>query len=609
MTIIKKIKKYLSGKELLFLTILFVAALVIRSVNMEWGLPGQTYRYAAYVADEIGILYAAMLLGKGGYLIDILQNYPFFYYLSFLILSGYYFIGSWIGIFADLSDFQAQYIINPSQFILVGRYFVLISAALTVVVTYLLARRLFNKRVAIFASLFLLFSLGHVMYSQIFRLDSFLPLLFLLTFWAIIAAKDAPPDQLKPYIVCAILLACTIGTKVTAWAMLVPFVLLPFLGRTKLGLSWPRFDRRFPFAVYLIAALYLIQIAPVLPEIVEILSGISNRLDKSGVFGNPADLSPYRYSIVWYLIRILPQQLGLPVYLLALFGLGLMVTGRVRRPTIWLFYALLIAYLLPVGYATRTTWRDMLPVLPFLTMAAGYSLDWLLGQITSQYPAITRHLPEQRLVTAVLLVVLIWPVTSVVQNKYLLLQTDTRELATTWIETHIPGEAHIAVQAYGPAILDITQQEIIAEQVFELGYQPPLLERPTYHIFEMNWDIGEERSLLLPDRLIPYLLENQIEYVVVSSGYYARFFNEAVDLHFIEQGPRGREFHDLIASNLELVHIFMPDWRNRPGPIIQIFRVPADLDEDVTFIPGSFNPYHGLNPPAGSLGYFQTSPY
>ena len=609
MIIIKKTKKYLSGKEVLFLTILFVVALSIRAVNMDWGLPGQTYRYAAYVADEIGILYAAMLIGEGGYLIDILQNYPFFYYLSFLVLSGYYFIGSWIGIFADLRDFQAQYIINPSQFILVGRYFVLISASLTVVVNYLLARRLFNKRVAVFASLFLLFSLGHVMYSQIFRLDSFLPLLFLLTFWAIVAAKDAPPTQLRPYLVCAILLACTIGTKVTAWAMLAPFALLPFLSSTKFGLNWPRFDRRFSFAVYLIAAFYLIQIAPALPEMVEILSGISNRLDKSGVLGNPADLSPYRYSIVWYLIRILPQQLGLPVYLLALFGLGLMVTDRVRRPTIWLFYALLIAYLLPVGYATRTTWRDMLPILPFLTIAAGYSLDWLLRQIIIRYPSATRRLTEPGLVMALLLLVLVWPVTAVAQNKYLLSQTDTREMATTWIEAHIPGETHIAVQAYGPAILDTTQQELIAEQVLKLGYHPPVLARPTYHIFEMIWDIGEARSLLLPDELIPYLLENQIEYVIVSSGYYARFFNEAVDLHFIEQGPRGREFHDLIASNLDLVHIFMPDWRNRPGPIIQIFRVPADLDEDATFIPGSFNPYHGLNPPAGSLGYFQTSPY
>jgi hypothetical protein len=605
----QKLNKFVSTKEFLFLCTLFIAALLLRAVNMDWGLPGQVYRHSAYVADEIGILYASMLIGRGGYLMDILQNYPFFYYLSFLVLSGYYGLGLLTGSFADLSDFHAQYIIDPGHFILVGRYFILVAASLTVPVTYLVARRLFNQRTAFFASIFILFSLGHVMYSQIFRLDSFLPLLFLLTFWAIVAAWESPANRLQPFVVCAILLACTLGTKVTAWAMIVPFLLLPFLIQARLGLGWPRVDRRFIFAFYLVVALYIVQIAPALPELFDILSGISTRLDKSGSFGNPADSSPYRYSIIWYLFRILPQQIGVPVYMLAIGGLALMLRDEARRPIIWLFYALLFAYLLPVGYATRTSWRDMLPLLPFLAIAAGYGLDWLLQKMITWQPVIVQRLTRPGFMTAVLLLILIWPVTATIQNKYLLLQDDTREIATAWIEANIPAGSNIAVQSYGPAILDAGEQEEIRRQVLALNKQPPALEQPTYHIFGLNWELAEARSLLLPDELIPFLLENRIKYVVVSSGFYARFYNEAVDLHFEEQGSRGRKFHDLIATNLELVEVFIPNWHNRPGPVIQIYQVPDNLVENAGLIPDSFDPYLGLSPPASAVGYYQTSPH
>jgi hypothetical protein len=603
-----KLNGFISTRELFFLCALFVAALTIRAINMDWGLPGQLYRHSAYVADEIGILDATMLIGQGSYLTRILQNYPFFYYLSFFVMSGYYLVGRLTGTFGDLTDFHIYYIVDPGQFILVGRYFILISASLTVVVTYLVARRLFGQRVALFASLFMLFSLGHVMYSHIFRLDSFLPLLFLLTFWAIVAAKDAPAKKLRPYVVCAVLLAFTVGTKVTAWAMIIPFFLMPFLTETRLGIGWPKIDRRFVFAVYVMAALYLTQIAPALVDIPEIVAGVSTRLDKSGTFGNPADLTPYRYSIIWYLLRILPQQLGLPVYLLAVGGLGLMLGDRGKRPYIWLLFALLLAYLLPVGYATRTTWRDMLPMLPFLAIAAGYGLDWLLQRMMGWQPILVRRLTEPGLAAAVLLLVLIWPLTDTLQNKYLLSQADTREIATSWIEANIPAGTNIAVESYGPAILDARHEEAIRRRVAALNGQLSPSEQPVYHIFGLDWELAEGR-LLLPDELVPFLLENEIEYVVVSSGYYARFFNEAVDFHVPPLGQAGREFHDLIASNLEPVQTFVPNWRDRPGPVIQIFRVPDDLAEDPVLIPDSFDPYLSLDPPASAVGYYQTSPH
>jgi hypothetical protein len=63
----QSVKRYLSDKELLFLAALFVTALSIRAINMEWGLPGQANYYSAYVADEVDVLSASMLIGRGMY--------------------------------------------------------------------------------------------------------------------------------------------------------------------------------------------------------------------------------------------------------------------------------------------------------------------------------------------------------------------------------------------------------------------------------------------------------------------------------------------------------------------------------------------------------------
>jgi hypothetical protein len=116
-------------REILFLLSIFAIALIIRVIGIDWGLPNQDYPYALFEADEPNILYATLLLGKKIFQVTIIRSQPFFYYLSFPIFGLYYLAGLVSGNFESLADFQAQYLIDNGQFLLVGRTYIAIIAA------------------------------------------------------------------------------------------------------------------------------------------------------------------------------------------------------------------------------------------------------------------------------------------------------------------------------------------------------------------------------------------------------------------------------------------------------------------------------------------------
>jgi hypothetical protein len=591
-------------QELNYLVLLFLAAFLIRVVAIDWGLPSQNYPYAAFQADEPIILHSSLAIGRGEYNL-FLRNYPFFYYLSFLVFSFYYLIGLLTGAFTNLADFKAQYVQDISQFLLVGRYFIVVMASLIVVMTYFLGRRMFGRQVGVIASIFMLFSFGHVLYSQVFRLDSFLPFLFLLSLYWMMGLENNAESRLRPFVIGAILLACTVATKLTAWALIVPFFLIPFIVDGRFSWRIQRWPHQFVFSLVVLLGAYIAMIAPTLVEIQSVLAENSVTISQSD---STAHLAPYQHSLFWHALHILPRQLSLPVYFLALAGLLFMIFDRQNRLAVYFLLATLVAYLIPVGYSARTTWRDMLPMLPLLSISAAYALNLMIDAVLVK----RLNRPELKIwATAVAVtLLLIIPVANIVQYKYLMRQQDTRDIAREWIHDNIPPQSKIAVESYGPGIVDEGHRQRVSAHIAQLGQveQRDRLRAPTYRVYLLDWDLRVAQDELEPDKLVPYLLRHEIQYVVVSSGFYGRFYNEAVDLHYPDRGRKGREFHDVIASNLQLVQQIIPDPRYRPGPVIKIYKVPVGISEPVISRENSFDPFPEMLHAASVVGYYEFSP-
>lgn len=592
--------------------LLFLLAFSIRVIGIRWGVPSQNNPYSAFWADEPGILYATLLLGRGGYLNEILQNYPLFYYISFVVFGLYYVFGRLFDVFSSLGDFQAQYLLNMSQFLMIGRYFTLTVASLTVPATYLVGRRLFGKRIGLLAAVFLLFSFGHVVYAKVFRLDTVLPLIFLISFYLLVRLPDAPPDKLRPYVLAALGMTLVAGTKVTGWSFLAPLALIPFVTDPNVAqrpFRLPKLDRRYIFLLFVFFTTYIAVIAPFLPQLADSIQRTVTSQWVERSYQNAGAMSPYAHSFFWHVSYILPRQMGVTIYPLVWLGLLLLPFERKRRTNVLLLFALLIGYLLPIGYALRTNWRDVLPILPFLSIVAAYAFDWLLAAFFDWI-----NLRQKRLQviagTLILAGLLLIPIYNIYRQKYLILQTDTRQIAKAWIETNLPANSKLAIESYGPGVLDGRRETGTRAYIDAQGWpNQPLPDVPMYQVTWLDNALSDGKSNLQTDLLLSYLIENEFDYVVVSSGYYGRYYNGGFENHRPDLTERARTFHDLIESNLTLLQQFIPDPENRPGPIIKIYAVPADLSlSDEQLVAGSFIPFPHLVPPASAVGYYQFSP-
>ena len=602
----------INKQEWIGLSIIFVLAISIRVIGITWGLPSQHHLYSTFWSDELSVLFASLLLGKGGYYNQILQIYPLFYYISFFFFGLYFLWGQFTGLYPDLGAFQAQYMQDISPFLLAGRFFTLTLAALAVIATYFLGRKLFNRRVGWIASIFLLFSFGHVVYSKVFRLDTALPLVFIISLYLIINLLDAPAEKLRPFVLCALGMTLVTGFKVTGWAYLAPLFLIPFLTDPSFSLKrpfhLPKLDKRFVFLLFVFAATYFTLISPVVPQFISSFQRMAgNQL--GGGFSNANGLSPYDHSIVWHTIYVLPRQLGIIIYSLVWLGMILLPFYKNNRKQILLFIITLAAYLLPVGYAARTNWRDMMPILPFFVIIAAFALD----QILQSFFKWRKQQPKQQIwITAVILaVILIMPIYNIYQQKVFILKTDTRDLAKIWIEENIPAHSNLAIESYGPGVVDEVRTNSIRENIAQRGWPlNPLPEAPMYRMAWLDLELSLGKSNLDTERLLPFLMENEIEYVIVSSGYYGRYYQGAIDNHFPEFGENGRKFHDLIATNLTPVKQFLPLELDVPGPVIQIYSVPEQLSETIQVEPelGSFVPFPDKNQTVTVVGYYQFSP-
>jgi hypothetical protein len=129
--------------------------------------------------------------------------------------------------------------------------------------------------------------------------------------------------------------------------------------------------------------------------------------------------------------------------------------------------------------------------------------------------------------------------------------------------------------------------------------------RPTYSLTTLVPSVG---GVIPADEILSQIRDSEAAYVITSSAYYGRFYNNALDRHLPGLSEEGRQMHDMLATNLELVNEFIPNWSDRPGPVIKIFAVHDDFDIQKSLIPGIFDPYPGLTPPASAVGYYQFAP-
>jgi len=186
---------------------------VFRLVGIQYGLPQH------FVPDEQAQIGFALRIFGG----DLNPHEYYYPHLQFYLLAAVLKLTSWV---------------SHVDAVLVGRILALFMGLATILLTFLLARRVTGSWAAVIAGAFLAVSPLHVGYSHVALLDA--PMAFWSTA-SLLALLRLDPSRPTTYILAGFLIGCAIGTKYNAVPLLaVLFLAHMVLSRFSPNMATPR---------------------------------------------------------------------------------------------------------------------------------------------------------------------------------------------------------------------------------------------------------------------------------------------------------------------------------------------------------------------------------
>ncbi len=310
--------------------LLGVVALGLRVWGIGFDLPNLYHRdEAKYVSIPLRIL-------KTGDYNPHFFNYPtFFFYLLALVYIIYFLFMASRGRLGNLDGLTMPEVVMenvvgratmPSQF-LVGRGFVALTGALTVVLIYWLARKAFNRRTGWLAALLFCVSPTHIRNSHFIAPDVTMVFFLVASFACTYQVWRA--GRRRDYILAGLLAGLAISTKYNAYPILVPLILAHCWRRQ----GKPLFDEDILLALLASAAGFLIGAPYALLDLPAFLNDVAFEMRHYGTMGDPGTQG--QNAFLWY-ARYLIHNEG-PVLLLA--GWAGLSAVRARRTRTLLFLA------------------------------------------------------------------------------------------------------------------------------------------------------------------------------------------------------------------------------------------------------------------------------
>lgn len=367
----------------------------------------------------------------------------------------------------DLTGFAGY-----DRYYLLGRLFSTLFDLLTVIVLFLIARRLFDSRVALTSAFFLAIAVIHIQHAHFFVVDLFATFFIILSLYFLIGFAQQPGlrNAIGAGIAWGIALACKISALLFAPIIALAFILAAapaFLPVMKARLAFRRKQAIFAALLtcgkLLIAGLVLLALAFACFRVfqpyafagphawnVGISEGFAHSYRQQQDFNNPEARYPPVYqwqnrSPFVQLTNLGMWYVGIPLSILALFGVAVVVKRLVRERQMLLLLPLAWV-LLGVGFHAlqyiKFT-RYLLPITPVLMLFAGAGAVALFDA--------ARRMPKRRLQTKRALVVLLGVLlaASVIWTcafMHIYTERHSRIQASAWMYQNIPENASIAVE-------------------------------------------------------------------------------------------------------------------------------------------------------------------
>lgn len=412
------------------LAAILLAAAALRVTGLAYGLP------AVYNPDEVSILSRALAFAKG----DLNPHnflYPsFYFYLLFSWVGGYFVLARAAGAVASLQAFQAQFFTDPTSVYLAARMLGVVCGTATVACVYVLGRRLFGRAAGLCAALFLAFAPVHVIDSHYVKHDVAATLAIVLAQIAIVSVFPLRPRRAGSWPALVAGAACGVACSIHYYAVFLALPLALAVAARYRAQSWQVAAARLAAAAAAMAAVFLL-LSPFLPLNIgtawrDIVANREIVVDRARALEGGVIAGARRYlQLLWL------DAVGFPVAALAIVGAVVLARRAWRHAVILLAFP--VAFLLFISNTVPAS-RYLNPVIPSLALLGAYAVVRIATIAGDKVRLIT--------LLAVAAAAALPAFNKSVGADAFFRQTDTRTLARSFVEAHVPANAGVALQPY-----------------------------------------------------------------------------------------------------------------------------------------------------------------
>lgn len=372
---------------------------------------------------------------------------PFFAYVLFGLYGFAFIIGKAAGVFHSVVDYQRLYFTDPVFFYLVARYLVLILSGLSMAIFYFISKRIFDKKAALLAALFVACSPVYIKLAHYAAPD--MPMFFLAMASFYFAVGIFKEGRWKDYIFAGLLLGLALATKYGAAFMIVPIAAAHLLSPNSRGVKSRLLSKKLAaLFVFILIGLFL----------GNPFMFLDYQRFFASFFEQGRRMSAFNYNFAswktdkpgWLYILTDTMPFGLGGYIPAIFILAGIAYSvyRHKREDILLLSLILISYL-AIGRWSVIKPRYFIFVFPFAFLLASRFLTELV-----ENTALSKRVGTYFLCITTLFII-IQPLTAVMHFEKLITKKPVYVQAKDWIESNIPS---------GTSIVTFTRMPIVPNE-------------------------------------------------------------------------------------------------------------------------------------------------
>lgn len=497
----------------ILLCIICVPAFFIRFMGIRFGFPLLVH------PDEPQLILRGMEIIKTGDLNPHFFNYPSLYiYLQSIVYLIVQKLGVVFNVYSSIEE------IPLITMVFWGRFLTVILSATTILVTYLIALNIFNSTVGIFSTLFIACSYLHITNSYLITVDSPMALWVLLSFY--FSIRIYQNRSLKNYLLSGLFLGIAVGTKYNAFWGAVPIV-LAHLVSSKFSFK-NLLNKRLILAAVTALVAFLVSTPYALLDFQQFFSDLLYESSHYQIGHLGADEGS---SYLFYISSLLDHFGTMPIFL-AIVGIVLMI--KYSRGVLPLLISFPLLYFIFVGYYKVHFERNIVVLIPFLSIFSGYGLWKIVSMLRKSSENVLRWSSR----TFCLMLLLLAAVGLFVQARksYTHISTitlpDTRYVSSLWVKENLPEQSKIARDHF--------------------TYLPP-------DGYFKDFPLGVSGLLF-------YNL-SYFDYVITSSPNYSPLFNDKTNF------PIATESYENFFKENALIKEFLPDGKTITGPEVRIYKV------------------------------------